>query len=269
MRPNKRAERYLDMKTGVEQRRNEIIEMIARNGSVRIADICKAYGVSEVTVRSDLEYLESQGQLSRVHGGAVGTGKLYVNMDLAERYLTNVSMKKELAEVAASFIEDNDTIMMNSGTTLTHILHAAQGKKNVRIVTNSIQNALEISTFSGFSVILLGGEIDAKYQFTYGNDTLNQLDKYHANKCILSVDGVHVKDGLSLYYPNESGVVRKMISASEKIIVAADSTKIGKRTFSRVAGISDMDIFITNRTKSNEDIKKMKAMGIEVYGVED
>ncbi|MBE6696058.1 MAG: DeoR/GlpR transcriptional regulator [Ruminococcaceae bacterium] len=256
------------MKTGVEQRRNEIVEMIAQNGSVRISDICKSYGVSEVTVRSDLEYLESQGQLSRVHGGAVGTGKLYVNMDLSERYLTNATMKKELAETAASFIEDNDTIMMNSGTTLTYILHAAQGKKNVRIVTNSIQNALEISTLSGFSVVLLGGDIDAKYQFTYGNDTLNQLDKYHANKCILSVDGIHIKDGLSLYYPNESGVVRKMISASEKIIVAADSTKIGKRTFSRVANISDMNVFVTNRTEINEDIKKMRAMGIEVFGVD-
>lgn len=257
------------MKTGVEQRRNEIVEMIAQNGSVRISDICKSYGVSEVTVRSDLEYLESQGQLSRVHGGAVGTGKLYVNMDLSERYLTNATMKKELAETAASFIEDNDTIMMNSGTTLTYILHAAQGKKNVRIVTNSIQNALEISTLSGFSVVLLGGDIDAKYQFTYGNDTLNQLDKYHANKCILSVDGIHIKDGLSLYYPNESGVVRKMISASEKIIVAADSTKIGKRTFSRVANISDMNVFVTNKTECSEDIKKMRAMGIEVFGVDD
>jgi len=116
----------------VEQRRAEIIELIQSKGSIRVSELSKAYGISEVTVRSDLEYLESQGQLNRVHGGAVATGKMYANMDLSERYMTNANYKKSIARIAADLIEDDDTIMMNAGTTLAYVLHAAKGKKNIR-----------------------------------------------------------------------------------------------------------------------------------------
>lgn len=252
------------MNTALEQRRADIIELIRKNGSVRVSEISRLYSVSEVTVRSDLEYLESQGQLSRVHGGAVGTGKLYANMDLSERYMTNAASKRELADLAAELIENNDTIMMNAGTTIAYVLHAIQGKKNISIVTNSIQNALEISSHPEVNVILLGGEIDAKYQFTYGNDTLSQLERYHANKCIISVDGINVRDGLTLYYSNESGIVRKMIGASDKVIVVADSSKLGRSAFSRVAALSDVDVLVTNKKRGSEEIAALREMGSEI-----
>lgn len=252
------------MNISASRRRDEIMEMIRANGSVRVAQISKRYGVSEVTVRSDLEFLEAQGILSRVHGGAVGTGKHYINMDMSERYMSNSASKKELALKIASLIDNNDTIMMNAGTTLTYVLHALRSKRNISIVTNSIQNAVEASTYPGFNVILLGGEIDEKYQFTYGNDTLSQLEKYHATKCVLSVDGVHVKDGLTLYYSNESGIVRKMIAASDTVIVAADGTKVGRNTFSRVADLEDTDILVTSGADPAE-LEQIREKGITVY----
>ncbi len=252
------------MNIGVEKRRDEITEMVRERGSVRVAEISRIYGVSEVTVRSDLEYLEAQGILSRVHGGAVGTGKHYINMDMSDRYMSNSSSKKELAARIAALIDNNDTIMMNAGTTLTYVLHAIRGKRNISIVTNSIQNAVEASTYPDFNVILLGGEIDEKYQFTYGNDTLSQLDKYHATKCILSVDGIHSVDGLTLYYSNESGIVRKMIACSDMVIVAADGSKLGKNTFSRVASVEDMDVLVTNRSNSPE-LEVIKEKGVKIY----
>lgn len=251
------------MNKSANQRRDEIMELIRTQGNIRVADISKSYGVSEVTVRSDLEYLEAQGVLKRVHGGAVGTGKHYVNMDMSERYMSNSAAKKELAARIAELVDNNDTIMMNAGTTLTYVLHAIKGKRNISIVTNSIQNAVEVSTYPDFNVILLGGEIDEKYQFTYGNDTVAQLDRYHATKCILSVDGIS-ENGLSLYYSNESGIVRKMIASSDKVIVAADNSKLGKNTFSRVADVTDMDLLVTNRG-SAEQVSLLREMGVEVY----
>jgi len=252
------------MEHSVEQRRETITEMVRSKGSVRVAEISRICGVSEVTVRGDLEYLETQGILSRVHGGAVGTGKHYINFDMRERYMTNASAKKSLAQRVASLVDHNDTIMMNAGTTLSYVLHALRGKRNISIVTNSIQNAMEISTYPDCKVILLGGELDEKYQFTYGNDTLNQLDRYHATKCILSVDGVHSHDGLTLYYANESGIVRKMISCSDTVIAAADSTKIGRNTFSRAADISEIDVLVTNRT-DNPELSLIREAGIQVF----
>ena len=111
-----------------DERREDILSIIRTKGKVRVSELSKRYGISEVSIRRDLEQLELGGQLSRVHGGAVGINKLYVNMDLAERHKTNSVSKKRLAKALSQLIDDNDTIMMNSGTTLSYVLHAIQGK---------------------------------------------------------------------------------------------------------------------------------------------
>ncbi len=247
-----------------EQRRDEIISIIHTKGKVKVSELSERYGISDVSIRKDLEYLEMQGHLSRVHGGAVGLNKLYVNMDLAERFKTNSTAKKRLTKLAASLIEDNDTIMMNAGTTLSYVLQAIQGKKNITIVTNSIQNAMEASLYSSFHVILLGGEFDAKYQFTFGEDALSQLKNYHATKCILSVDGISADSGLTLYYSNEAALARKMIEASSMLIVTADATKLGKNTFAKIRDIKEADIIVTNQGAVPEETEKIKALGVKI-----
>ena len=248
-----------------EQRREDIISIIHSKGKVRVSELSEKYGISDVSIRKDLEFLEMQGQLSRVHGGAVGVNKLYVNMDLTERFKTNSVSKKKLAKLAASLIEDNDTIMMNAGTTLSYVLHAIQGKKNITIVTNSMQNAMEASLYSSFNVILLGGEFDSKYQFTYGEDALNQLSNYHATKCILSVDGISVESGLSLYYSNEASLARKMIESSNTLIVTADGTKLGKNAFAKITDIREADIIVTNFQDNRNEIEALKNEGVKIY----
>ena len=120
-----------------EERRDDIISLIHENGKIKVSELSLRYGISEVSIRKDLEVLEAEGHLSRVHGGAIGLNKLYVNMDLSERFKTNAVSKKKLAELAATFIEDNDTIMMNAGTTLTYVLRAIRDKKNINIVTKT------------------------------------------------------------------------------------------------------------------------------------
>lgn len=248
-----------------EERREQIISLIRENGRVKVAELSKRYGISEVSIRKDLEVLEAQGHLSRVHGGAVGLNKLYVNMDLNERFKTNAAAKKKLGEYVASFIEDNDTIMMNAGTTLTYVLRAIRDKKNISIVTNSIQNATEAALYNSFNVILLGGEIDSKYQFTYGEDALRQLENYHATKCILSVDGISVSAGLTLYYSNEAALAKKMIECSGEAIVTADSSKIGKNVFARITDASKMDVLITTESENREELAALKKLGVHIY----
>ena len=247
-----------------EQRRDEIVSILHTKGKIKVSEIAEKYNISEVSVRKDLEYLEMHGHLSRVHGGAVALNKLYVNMDLSERFKTNSVAKKRLAKLAASLIEDNDTIMMNAGTTLAYVLHAIQGKKNITIVTNSMQNAMEATLFSSFNVILLGGEFDSKYQFTYGEDALSQLENYHATKCILSVDGISVDAGLSLYYSNEASLARKMIECSDKLIVTADGTKLGRNAFAKITDLKPADVLVTNFSENREEAEKITQAGVTV-----
>ena len=117
-------------------------------------------------------------------------------------------------------------------------------------------------------MILLGGDLDAKYQFTYGIDTITQLEQYHANKCIISVDGIHKDDGMTLYYANESAIVRKMLAFSDRVIVVADSTKLGKSTFSRVGDLSEIDILVTNKKDDSQEIDVLRELGAEVFEAE-
>lgn len=251
------------MSVTTEQRREEIVKLIEERGKIKVSEISELYGISEVSVRKDLEYLEAEGHLSRIHGGAVAMNKLYVNMDLSERFKTNSQAKKRLADAVAQLIEDNDTIMINAGTTLTYVLRAIKGKKNVSIVTNSIQNATEAALYSSFNVILLGGDLDSKYQFTYGEDAISQLSNYHATKCILSVDGVSVESGLTLYYSNEAALVRKMIDSSRTVIVAADSSKIGREAFAKITDTERVDVLVTGNI-AEEESAKIEKLGVRV-----
>ena len=254
------------MTLSAEQRRAEILKELQLRGRVRVADLSRQFEISEVSIRNDLEILELQGRLNRVHGGAIGTNMLYGSMNLNERYHTNVDAKKALAEKVADLVDDNDTIMMNAGTTLTYVLGALRKKKNISIVTNSIQNANEINQYPSFNVTLLGGQIDSRYQFTYGHDGIAQLESYHADKCILSLDGINLSYGLSLYYANEASIVRKMMELSGLVIVAADSTKIGKNTFIKIAPINMMNVLVTNRDDTKtEEFQELRKEGIQVY----
>ena len=254
-----------DMPMNSEQRREEIIANIRANGKVKVTELSEQYGVSEVSIRKDLEILETRGHLARIHGGAVGVEKMYVNMDLNERFKTNAAAKKALALRVAELIEDNDTIMMNAGTTLAYVLRALKGKKNINILTNSIQNANEAALYSSFNVILLGGDLDSKYQFTYGHDAERQLENYHATKCILSVDGISAKSGLTLYYANEATLARKMIEAASTVIVAADGTKIGKSAFARITAAKKTDILVTSLSDNREEIAALAKAGIKIF----
>lgn len=252
------------MSSSSEKRREEIMELIHSQGKVKVSELSEIYSLSEVSIRKDLEALEAQGQLSRIHGGAVGLNKLYLNMDLTERYKTNAASKKEIAELAAKFIDDNDTIMMNAGTTLTYVLRALRGKKNISIVTNSVQNATEAALYPDFNVILLGGELDSKYQFTYGQDAIRQLENYHATKCILSVDGISAESGLTLYYSNEAELARRMIECSDMSMVVADSSKLGKNVFARITDAQKMKLLVTNKSENFEELKKLRKLGVEI-----
>ena len=115
------------MEFNSDQRKARIIELLNENGEVKVSALSKMFGISEVTIRFDLEALENEGLLSRVYGGAVSSGKLYHEMDLKQRFSANEAEKKAIAEQIASMINNNDTIMMNAGTTLTYVLRALKG----------------------------------------------------------------------------------------------------------------------------------------------
>ena len=247
----------------VDDRRNKIFEMLNRTGKVKVIDLSKLFGISEVTIRNDLSELENAGCLERIHGGAISTSKAYYNMSLHDRMKTNEDEKRNIAIEVASMISDGDTVIINSGTTTLFAVRELKNIKNLTLLTNSLSIAQEVGHYNNIQVILLGGNLNTQYMFTYGDDTLNQLKKYKADKLILAADGVCVEEGVTTYHHLEAEVNRQMIARVNKTIIVADYTKIGRASFARIDSLDNIDILVTNNKANNEEIEAIKEKGIE------
>lgn len=247
-----------------DERKQKILNMLKENGSVKVTELSRLFNVSEVTVRNYLADMESKGLLSRIHGGALCSYKPYYSMNLNQRLETNQKEKVSIADRIASFIEPNDTIMLNSGTTTLLALRKFPAEYNLSIVTNSVAAALEASANPNYNVILIGGLVNAKYQFTFGNDAVSQLRLYHADKLILSVDGIDARYGFTTYYDKESEIDRAMIEQTNCCIVAADYSKFSRSAFAKISDISVADYIVTNDSVDKEYVAMLTEMGINV-----
>ena len=233
-------------------RQQNILKLIHQNGKVTVKELSRYFGTSEVTIRTDLAEMESKGFLSRVHGGAVSNHKTYYNMDMEERINVNQEAKKRIAETVSSMLADNSTVMFGAGTTSLYVFRMIPLNLHLNVVTNYIPLAVEAGANPNLNVVLVGGQVNYKYQFTYGDDTMRELRRYHADTLILSVHGVSSFAGLTTYFNYEAGVCRVMMEQAEKNIIVADSSKIGRIAFAKLADIGDVDHIVTNNDPEKE-----------------
>ena len=208
--------------------------------------------------------MERQGLLSRVHGGAVSVDKSYYKMDLYQQVQTNQEEKIAIAKQIAAMVEDDDTLMINAGTTTLFVVRELKELKNITIVTNSIPAALEAGEHRNITAILLGGDINARYQFTYGNDTLRKLGEFHADKAILSVDGICAESGISTYYHQEAELCRLMLKRADYPILAADYSKIGRTTLAQIAPVDCGVSVVTNASAPEDEVERLRERAAEV-----
>ena len=250
---------------GPEQRKNAILEMLKEIDEVKVSNLAEIFGTSGVTIRSDLTEMEQAGILRRTHGGAVSTKKSYYSMSINDRMYTNKHEKIRIAKACAELIKDGDTLMIDSGTTTRYLAMELYERKNLTIVTNAMQIAEEFVYSNSANVILLGGNLDLKYQFTYGNDTIAGLQKYRADKMIIATDGISLDHGLTTYHYQEADVSRQMIERSNMVIAVADHSKIGKEGFSFIAPLESIDVLVTDGTPGKESsLESFRGKGINV-----
>jgi len=248
----------------IDVRRNRILEILARDGQVRVAQLSELLGATVVTIRNDLDELEKSGYLQRTPGGAVQTAKNYSKLLFLRRSQENETYKHAVSLAAAKMISNGETVLINSGTTT--FFTALQLKKhlNLNIVTNSIYVAKELGGIPSFRVLLLGGEINAQYSFTYGSDALEQLQKYKADKALLSMSGIGSEPGLTTYHADEAALDRMMIERARQTIVAADKTKLDFEGFSYVAPAEEIDTWVTNDDVDPAGADKLRTLGVEI-----
>lgn len=235
------------------QRLKEIENILNEKGSVVISSLSKQFKVSEETIRRDLDKLEKTKVLKRVRGGAYLQSESDKQVPLEIREKIYLTEKQEIADKCIEFIEDGDTIMIDSSTTAVCVaqnIHKYQ--KKVTVITNSLKVVEEFQDSKWVKVICVGGGLRKRTKSFIGNQALNQLDSLHANKAFISCTAVNKKFGTTDDSERESEIRKKMISNSEKFFLIVDGTKFDNLESHLICKLDEIDVIVTEEKLSEE-----------------
>ena len=184
------------------------------------------------TVRRDLEVLEGYGILERVRGGAVWKDTNNTRNIYEVRVTVNTEKKEEIAGIADRVLAEGQTVVIGSGSTTIEIAkYIAANYKRLTVITNDLDIVKIFSRKERFNIIVTGGLYDAQEHAIYGEQCEEEIGQYNADVCLLAVNSISFEKGISDFRLNQIDALRKMMSISERVVVAADSTKVGKTAY--------------------------------------
>ncbi len=247
-----------------QQRRTRILEMLREDGIARVSDLSRAFGVSEPTVRQDLDRLQEEGLVVREHGGAFLKSVPDQVRALSLQRTENMDRKARIGRAAARTIEDGDSVILDSGSTVTEIAKNLDNKKDLRVITNALNVALLLGARPTFEVMVTGGEFKAPTLSLTGDKAADFFSHIHVNKLFLATAGISFDAGLTYPGLSDLPVKRSMIEAADDIYLVADSTKIGRTDFAVLGALDRIQYLITDAGISERDLKRFTALGIRV-----
>lgn len=253
-----------DAMPSLNDRHKKIISLLQHHGSVAVTTLAEILKVSEVTVRKDLSFLEQQKKLYRTHGSAILISPYIGDRHINEKEKKNISEKQAIGRYAASLTEPNDTIIIASGTTLTYFAQEINAGGPLTVITASVPVTQILSQHRSFDVIQLGGLTRNSSISVVGPFAEQMLTNFNCSKLFLGVDGIDLDSGLTTTNVLEAQLNRVMMNASQKVIVLADSTKFGRRGFSKICDLSSVDLIITDSGISPSYIEGLAKLGVEV-----
>lgn len=248
----------------LNQRRIKILNLIREDGHAKVQDLRKIFKVTDVTIRQDLEVLENMGYIQREHGGAflkdlesfAKTGQLLNQNHIEE--------KREIALKALELINEEDSIILDSGSTTTEIAKLLINYKNLTVITNALNIALILGENHGINLIVTGGEFKAPTLSLTGKMAADSFKDIHANKLFLATAGI--SSDMRLTYPSLSDLIVKtaMIKSADEVYLVADSSKIGISSLASLGPISLVQTIITNQNITNENIEKIRRKNVNI-----
>lgn len=247
-----------------EARRNKILEWLREEGSARVRDLAQAFSVSEVTVRQDLEKLETDGHIVREHGGAYLKSVRQQVRAMALHHLDNMDAKRKIGRRAAAMIGDGETIILDSGSTTTEVAANILGHRDMTVITNALNIALMLGAEPGFDVHMSGGHFKAPTLSLSGERSADYFGGLFVQKLFLATAAIDPDAGLTYPALSDIAVKRAMIGAAEQVILVADSSKIGVRSFSSLGGLDLIHILITDEGIRDADRAIIESAGVEV-----
>lgn len=245
-----------------ETRRSALRGMVQSQGFAALGDLVERLEVSESTVRRDLDYLEDQGDVKRTHGGVFWTGASPTMRLFASRHDSLWTAKRSIAVRAAEMIADNETILLDGGSTTYELARQLVGRP-LQVVTNSLPVANLFASSETVDLVMIGGYVHGRTGVSIGSLANAVLQKVNVSQAFLSVAGVDARG----YYNSNLLLVeteRAMIEAADKAVIVADSSKFGHASLSRLCGLADVQTVVTDANLDEKWRDRLRSAGPEL-----
>jgi DeoR/GlpR family transcriptional regulator of sugar metabolism len=244
-----------------EERRTQILQTVRSAGRVRVNELASRFSTSAVTIRNDLNELHQRGLVLRSHGGAVLPDTILHESPVRERLKAHSDEKRRIGAMAATLINDGETIILDSGTTTLEIARQIKKKQGLQIITNGVNIAAELLDARGAEVFIVGGTVRGESASISGRFTEEMFDQFSADKLFLSGAGCDLDFGVSGANLEETMVNRAMLRISREIILVADASKFSKRSMTRIAPFSEIDTVISDTSLDEVIQEKLRLLG--------
>ena len=249
-----------------EERYNKIYEIIKEKEIVKVSGLVDILQVSIDTVRRDLEHLESEGILKRVHGGAISQLDLNKKNDYGIREVEFKKEKEDLAAKTIHYVTEGQAIALNSGTTTIEVAkQLAKSFDKLSIITNGLKIVEVLKEKTNFNIIVPGGILDHEEYSLFGPKCEEEIAQYNIDIAFLAVNAISLEKGITDFRLNEVGVIEQMMKSSRKKIVVADSSKFDKVSYINVCELNDIDLVITDSNARPEIIQKYEDRNVNIY----
>ena len=244
-------------------RQREVLRLLSEDSTLSVTKMSEVLGVSDVTVRNDLNRLAAKGHIIRTRGGGLPA----FHPSIVERQKQNVREKARIARAAADCIADGDNIMIIAGTTTALIAQHLLGKQDVHVVTNSTLLFPPARINPSVRITLVGGEFRPSAEALVGPVTLRDLEQFHVKTAFLGADGFSVDQGLTAHLVEIAEIVRRMARQAEQTVLVSDASKYGRAGFAHILPLGAVDRIITDTRLADHARRELEDLDITVARV--
>ncbi len=245
------------------ERRKKILEQVHKDKKVIVSELSKQFHVSEETIRRDLEKLADDGHVIKSYGGAVINEIGSIDLPFNVRWKSNSIGKQKIADLISKEIQDGEHIFLDASTTAVFIAKNIKNKKQLTVITNSIENLLELSDISGWEIISTGGLLNGDSMSFLGIKAADSIERYNADKVFLSCKGVDIQKGVTEGSDETGCIKQSMIKSAKKVYLTVDSSKFDKVAFSNICPLSGLDVVVTDRKPDDRWMEAFEKNGIQ------
>ena len=250
----------------IAERHKYILDKLNKYGFVRITDVANELGVTKVTIRKDVKILEAKGLLYKVHGSARPANPHVADLDVHVKDNINRDAKRLIAQRAVELLDDNDSIIIASGSTIYSFAEEIKMRQwhHLNIVTPFLRLGVLLNEAENVNVVQLGGTVHKKSLSVLGEEASRSLDDCICSKLFFGVDGIDLEHGITTSTIEEAKLTQVMMRSASKIIILADSSKFGQRGFGRICSLEEIDVIVTDSRISEQAVAMAEEAGVDL-----